>query len=88
MRFVIIIVICTLIGIALVLAFEPMRADYHRAKQEEIKLKKSLTRLRDENEELKKEIYRLKHDPLYMEKCLRDSFGLAQSNELIYKFED
>ena len=87
MRFVIIVIALTVIAVVLIMAWEPVSPDYRRQIAEEETLKRKLTRLREENEILKEEIYRLKNNPFYLEKYARDAFGLAGSNEYIFKFD-
>ena len=44
-------------------------------------------RLEEENEVLREEIDRLKHDPTYLEEKARKEYGLLKKNEMLYKFE-
>ena len=44
-------------------------------------------RLEEENEVLRKEIDRLKHDPTYLEEKARKEYGLLKKNEMLYKFD-
>ncbi len=54
---------------------------------EELKqLKASNLRIEKENCEFKKEIYRLKNDPCYMEEIAREELGLIREDEIIYQF--
>jgi cell division protein FtsB len=87
MRFVITVIALTVAAVVLIMALEPVSSDYRKLAAEEETLKRKLTRLRQENEELKEEIYRLKNNPFYLEKYARDAFGLAGTNEYIFKFD-
>lgn len=44
-------------------------------------------KLREENLKLKKEIWRLQHDPLYIEETTRKEMGYAKEGEVIYEIE-
>jgi len=87
MRFVMTVFLLTAAAVIGIIVLEPVSSDYRRQNADEKLLKQKLARLRDENTELKKEIYRMKNDPFYLEKYARDAFGLARSNEYIYKFD-
>ncbi len=87
MRFVMTVFLLTAAAVIGIIVLEPVSSDYRRQSADEKLLKQKLARLRDENTELKKEIYRMKNDPFYLEKYARDAFGLARSNEYIYKFD-
>ena len=87
MRFVITVIALTVAAVVLIIALEPVSSDYRKLAAEEETLKRKLTRLREENENLKEEIYRLKNNPFYLEKYARDAFGLAGTNEYIFKFD-
>jgi len=88
MKITIAIIVIIVIAIIYVVLYEPVRADYKKTKAEEAKLEKAISELRAENDKLKKEIYKLRTDPFYLEKYARDAFGLAGTNEIIYKFKD
>jgi cell division protein FtsB len=87
MRFVITVIALTVAAVVLVMALEPVSSDYRKLAAEEETLKRKLTRLREENDNLKEEIYRLKNSPFFLEKYARDAFGLAGTNEYIFKFD-
>ena len=88
MRYLIAVGVLTVAAIILIFVLEPQRADYRDERAREKRLKQEVLRLREENERLKNEIYRMKTDPFYLEKYARETFGLAASNEIIYKFDD
>jgi cell division protein FtsB len=44
-------------------------------------------RLEEENDVLRKEIDRLKHDTTYLEEKARKEYGLLKKNEMLYKFD-
>ena len=88
MRYLIAVGVLTVAAIILIFVFEPQRADYRAERAREKRLKQEVLTLRAENERLKSEIYRMKTDPFYLEKYARETFGLAASNEIIYKFDD
>jgi len=82
------IIIVIIIAVIYVVVNEPIRADYKRTKAEETRLKTVISELHIENNKLKEEIFKLKTDPFYLEKYARDTFGLAASNEIIYRFKN
>ncbi|MDY7031316.1 MAG: septum formation initiator family protein [Thermodesulfobacteriota bacterium] len=45
-------------------------------------------KLREENQNLKNEIYSLKRDKTYVEEIARQELGLAKEDEIIYQFEN
>jgi len=87
MKFLIAVVIITFTAIVLIYFFQSKGPDYFKSRAEEEKLSMEIRKLRDENDNLKKQIYLLKTDPFYLEKYARDTFGLAASNEVIFKFD-
>ncbi|MCK5851615.1 septum formation initiator family protein [bacterium] len=88
MKFLIAVVLSTITAIALIYIFQSKGPDFLKARSEEKKLSIEIRNLRDENDKLKKEIYLLKTDPFYLEKYARDTFQLAASNEIIFKFDE
>jgi len=82
------IIVVIIIAVIYVVLNEPIRADYKRTKAKESEMISRISNLRSENGKLKEEIYKLKTDPFYLEKFARDSFGLAASNEIIYRFKE
>ncbi len=82
------IIIVIIIVVVYVALNVPIRVDYKRTKVEETRLKTAISELRIENDKLKEEIYKLKTDSFYLEKYARDAFGLAVSNEIIYRFKE
>jgi len=87
MKFLISIAILTCIAIIIIILFQNKGADYYNTIAQQEKLIKEIRNLREENDRLKKEIFLLKNDPFYLEKYARDTYGLAASNEIIFKFE-
>jgi len=88
MKFLMTVVIITITAIVLLYFFQKKGPDYYKTRAEEERMKTEIRKLRDENEKLKNEIYLLKTDPFYLEKYARDTFGLAASNEIIFKFDE
>ena len=87
MKFLIAVFIFTFTAIVLIYFFQSKGPDYFKTRAEEKRLTMEIRKLRDENDNLKKQIYLLKTDPFYLEKYARDTFGLAASNEVIFKFD-
>ena len=88
MKLTFLIIIGIIIAVIYVVVNEPIRSDYKRTKAKETEMKSRISELRNENDKLKEEIYKLKTDPFYLEKYARNAFGLAASNEIIYRFKD
>ena len=82
------IIVVIIIAVIYVVIHEPIRADYKRTKAEENRMKSVIGELRIENNNLKEQISKLNTDPFYLEKYARDAFGLAASNEIIYRFKE
>ncbi|MBN1385251.1 MAG: septum formation initiator family protein [Elusimicrobia bacterium] len=57
-----------------------------RQKIELSKLRKKLASIEEENRKLRKRLYRLEHDPAYIEREARIKLGLIQPGEKKYKF--
>lgn len=47
-----------------------------------------ISRLKRENEYLSKKIEKIKNDPFYIEKILREDYGMIREGEFIIKMED
>ena len=88
MKFLVAVVFITITAITLIYFFQSKGPDYFKTRSEEKKLSVQIRNLRDENDKLKKQIYLLKTDPFYLEKYARDTYGLAASNEIIFKFDE
>jgi cell division protein FtsB len=67
----------------------PKKSALHlvKAKQELEAIQVENKRLEEENDVLRKEIDRLKHDPTYFEEKARKEYGLLKKNEMLYKFD-
>jgi len=59
---------------------------YRRLAQTEAVMRQRIDRLRDRNERLSREIYRLKHDRDYLERVIRQQLEMGKRNELVFKF--
>ncbi|MFQ5540447.1 MAG: septum formation initiator family protein [Candidatus Binatia bacterium] len=57
-----------------------------RLSDEKRKLDESNFRLQRANEALREQIYRLRHDNLYLEKIAREDLGLVRRGEFVYRF--
>lgn len=87
MRFLVCLVIATVLGIFAILTFQPASKSLRETRRVEEAKVAELTRLRVENEALRKELNLLKTDRHYLEKFARDNFNLGGTNELIFRFE-
>ncbi len=61
--------------------------DWRSLKGEEQKIQMENIALKKENAVLAKKIYRLKHDPEYIQYVARHEFGMAAPDELIFRFK-
>ncbi len=61
--------------------------DWWSLKREEQKIQMENMALKKENAVLVKKLYRLKHDPKYIEYVARHEFGMAAPDELIFRFK-
>jgi cell division protein FtsL len=48
-------------------------------------LQAQIKNLKKENQQLAQEIYKLQHDPVYLEKVAREELRLGKDGEIIYK---
>lgn len=48
-------------------------------------LQEQIFSLKKENRELAQELYKLQHDPVYLEKVAREEMKLGRDGEIIYK---
>jgi len=48
-------------------------------------LEEQLNSLKKENKEMAQELYRLQHDPVYLEKVAREELRMGKEGEIIYK---
>lgn len=55
-------------------------------RQDKARIENRLGEIRNENENLKREIVALKTDRRYIESIARKDFGLVRANEVIYQF--
>lgn len=58
-----------------------MRGEYNRITED-------ITRLQEDNINIRKEVKLLKTDPDYIEAYAREKLGLVKEGEIIYRFED
>ena len=58
-----------------------MRGEYNR-------ITSDITRLQEENKNIRKEVKLLKTDPDYIEAYAREMLGLVKEGEIIYRFEE
>jgi cell division protein FtsB len=58
----------------------------HHLTQEKEDIQKKALQIKEENEQLRREIEALKSDRRYLESIARKEFGLVRSNEIIYQF--
>ncbi len=49
---------------------------------------KEITELKDENKILKDKINKIKKDPYYTEKMLRENFGMIKKGETVYRIKE
>lgn len=80
-----IIIACVLGVVFLIYFFLPTYLNLRKHKQHNEALDKMLVALEKENSNLKAEIYKLKNDPLYIEKIAREELGMMRPGEVIYR---
>ena len=88
MRYVVAVLLLVALAAGFVFEYEPLRVNYRAALADRERMKNQLELMRTENERLTQEILRMKSDPFYIEKYAREAFGLAGSNEIIYRFDE
>lgn len=67
------------------LAFLPSYTKLQDLKQRNQDFVERTAKLQQEVEDLNKRLYRLEHDPAYMEKVGREKMGVVKKGEIIYK---
>lgn len=70
---------------ALVCIFAPGFIRLRELRARKAELEREIERLRESNRKLQKEKERLEHDPIYIEKMIRQKLGVAKPDETIYK---
>jgi cell division protein FtsB len=70
-------------GIAVLIIFLPGFIAFQRLNIKNISLKRHIETLEQKNKELERELYRLHHDPDYIEKVAREQFNAAGKDEII-----
>lgn len=58
----------------------------YELRQDKAKIEKRLIEIREENDNLKREVVALQSDRRYIERIARKDLGLVRSNEVIYQF--
>ncbi len=59
---------------------------YRRLSQAENQMRQGITALKEKNDKLSTEIYRLKHDRDFLERVIRQQLDMAKKDELVFKF--
>ena len=74
-----------MVALFLCLLFAPKGViRYLRLRQEIKELNAEVVLLQTQNSELAEEIHRLKNDPAYLEKVVREEYGWIRKNEMIF----
>jgi cell division protein FtsB len=60
--------------------------NYASLKQELGKVSLEVTNLKEQNEALREEINKIKHDPRYLKKIARQKYNLLKKNEMVFDF--
>ncbi len=61
---------------------------YYRMKMQCNALTDEIALLKRDNAKLRKHVYSLKNDPLYIERIARDKLGLARPGEIVYYYSE
>lgn len=72
---------------SLIYFFLPGYVRWEKAREELAYYKNENRRLREDNLKMRKEIWALKNDPLYIEETSRKDLGYARDGEVIYEIE-
>lgn len=79
--------VTVLVSLGLWLLFAPNGVvRYYRLRQEIEKVKSESASLQEQNRTLAEEVRRLKSDPAYLERLVRDEYGWIRKNEIIFDF--
>lgn len=74
-----------LIAFLVLLAFLPSYTKLQDLKQRNREFEEKSVKLQQELDDLNQRLYRLEHDPDYLEGVARDKMGVAKKGEVIYK---
>lgn len=75
------------LGLASFAFFWQTRAEYNRYRQVEAENQRLLAETESRLAEQERILDRLRHDPAYVEKIIREQLGYARPGEFIYRFE-
>jgi len=73
------------IAIVLFIIYLPGFVKIQKLNHYKKELERKIKLLKEENKQLSEEIYKLQHDPLYIEKVAREELKLGKEGEIIYK---
>ncbi|MFZ5799791.1 MAG: FtsB family cell division protein [Candidatus Omnitrophota bacterium] len=76
-----------LFAFLVLLAFLPSYTKLQDLKQRNREFEEKSAKLQQEIDALSQRLYRLEHDPDYLEALARDKMGVAKKGEVIYKIE-
>lgn len=75
-------------GVVATMMFLEARAEYDRLRQILAANQQRLARTQAQLDEQEKTLYRLQHDPAYVQKVIRQQLGWVRKDEFIFRFEN
>lgn len=76
------------VAIAALVIFFPTYSRYRKLKEENIMITRKIEALRQEIDQLSRDIAALEKDPYLMEKMARETLGVARENEIVIDIKD
>lgn len=61
---------------------------YYRMRAQRTALTEEISKLKQDNARLRKEVFSLKNDSAYIERVARDKLGLARPGEIVYYYSE
>lgn len=74
-----------LVVTVLCVVFLPGYSRLNKIRESNDELRKRIALLEQRNEEMKKELLRMKEDPVYLEGKARNKLGIVKKGEVVYK---
>jgi cell division protein DivIC len=75
-------------GIGLTVLFRQTYREYANATSREAEFRQRLTEAETKLKEKEDSLHRLRHDPAYIERAIRQRLGYVRPGELLFRFEE
>lgn len=75
-------------GLCLVVLFGQTYREYTNIKSREVQYEEKLAEMEAKLKEKEETLHRLRHDPVFIERVIRERLGYAKPDELVFRFEE